>query len=660
MGLRAMFSAISGLQSHSTWLDVIGNNISNVNTTAYKASRVTFSDAISQTTSAGSGASSSSNLGGVNPTQVGLGSRVSSIQTLFNPGPILQTGNATDIAIKGDGFLVVRQGNSTLYSRAGNLTFDGAGNLVDANGGLIQGFQAQLEYVRTDFNSESSLLLPAPALQAGVPAQITRAEFVLDTSNTTNIGNIQIQKGMTLPPRATSMLDFRGNMDSFLQVTDAARGGVFTFGQVAGNQYMPFASAIEQGVAIYEATKVVSDAAEFAAGRYSMHQVSDFAGQVQVNPYLGFDTPIPVIVRGIDRNTGNFVWETGQNPAHTMTQTVYDSLGNPREITINLYQVNDIGDVYNSTAGVSGNNPSGPSQVAYAWYAFETTGGQVPTTNNLLGGTAIIEGDYGIGWPGEMGYDRGLGDAGSGVRAQFCGDLLYFNTDGSLASQGAVWITGTGGQANSIQATAHLYMPPLNYFDPVAAAGFAPVSPLPTIGAEVMDITLDFGRAGGLGDGQRNGIYCDAAGSYQVIDGVNTYIPNHSAFVEKQDGYSEGQLAAISFDATGILKGKFTTSAGDQIIDLAQLVMARVSNPEGLNKTGNSYYSSSNNSGSIYVGTAGENGLGLVEGYSLEGSNVDLTAELTNMIIAQRGFEVNARTISTTNETLNTLVNLGR
>jgi len=88
--------------------------------------------------------------------------------------------------------------------------------------------------------------------------------------------------------------------------------------------------------------------------------------------------------------------------------------------------------------------------------------------------------------------------------------------------------------------------------------------------------------------------------------------------------------------------------------------MARVDNPEGLNKSGNSYYTASNNSGSIFIGLAGQNGLGLVQGYALEGSNVDLTIELSNLIIAQRGFEVNARSISTTNETLNTLVNLGR
>lgn len=656
MGLRAMFSAITGLQSHSTWLDVIGNNISNVNTTAFKSSRVTFSDAISQTTYSGSGPSTASNLGGVNPQQVGLGSRVSSIQTLFNPGPVLQTGNATDIAIKGNGFLVVQQGNSTMYSRAGNLTFDGQGNLVDANGGLIQGFQAQLEYTQTTFNSQRTDLTPAPALGVG-PAVVTRAEMILDTTNTSQIGNIQIKKGMTLPPRATSVMDFRGNLDSFLQASDATRGGVYTLGVVGGAQYLPMGSADEAGIAYLDANKALGEDPG-NLGFFALRQISDYAGM----PMAANGLPSPVIQAGIDltyirNNQANFVWETGAiPPAHVMTQTVYDSLGNPREITINLYQVNDLGDVYNANAGLYGNNPNGPSQVAYAWYAFETTGGVAPDTDNLLGGTAIIEGDYGTGMPNFMGFDRGI--AVGANRAQYVGDLLYFNTDGSLATQGAAWVGGTGGLAGaSLQTEAHLYLPARNY---PLAPGNPPVSPLPVIGAEQMDITLDFGFAGVLTQGQRNGLYSDAAGSYQVINGVNTYIPNHSAFVESQDGYSEGMLTGVNFDASGILKGTFATSAGDQIVDLGQVVMARIANPEGLNKVGNSYYAASNNSGSAYIGLAGQNGLGLVEGYSLEGSNVDLTVELTNLIIAQRGFEVNARSITTTNETLQTLVQLGR
>src|SRR5581483_480864 len=150
MGLRDMFSAISGLQANSTWLDVIGNNISNSNTVAYKASRVEFSDQFSQTLFGGTGGNQSAGLGGVDPEQIGLGTRVASITTLFTEGALQNTGISTDVAIVGSGFLVAKSGSSTLLTRAGNLTFDSNGNLTDQNGGLIQGLTATVQYTTKD------------------------------------------------------------------------------------------------------------------------------------------------------------------------------------------------------------------------------------------------------------------------------------------------------------------------------------------------------------------------------------------------------------------------------------------------------------------------------------------------------------------------------
>ncbi len=140
MGMRDMYSAISGLEANSTWLDVIGNNISNVNTIAYKASRLEFASTFSQTLNPGQGDNTGSDMGGINPLQVGLGTRVASIQTLWAEGSLQQTGVSTDVAIQGNGFLVTKNNGNQYLTRAGNLTFDSAGNLTDQNGGLIQGF----------------------------------------------------------------------------------------------------------------------------------------------------------------------------------------------------------------------------------------------------------------------------------------------------------------------------------------------------------------------------------------------------------------------------------------------------------------------------------------------------------------------------------------
>jgi flagellar hook protein FlgE len=155
--------------------------------------------------------------------------------------------------------------------------------------------------------------------------------------------------------------------------------------------------------------------------------------------------------------------------------------------------------------------------------------------------------------------------------------------------------------------------------------------------------------------GQRNGLTGDAQGTYQTINGVNTYVPD-SHVAATQNGYSDGSLQSLNFNQTGIIVGSFSNG---QNLDLAQVALASVNNQGGLNNVGSNYYSTSVNSGAIQLGLAGQNGMGTIEGDTLEGSNVDLTVELTNMIVAQRGFDTNARVISAINSELQTVTQLG-
>lgn len=135
---RSLFSAVSGLTNFQMWLDVIGNNIANSNTPGFKSSSVVFQDILSQTLSAG--AAPGTNLGGINPTQVGLGVSIGSITPVFLQGSLQTTSRNTDIAIQGDGFFVVANGDNTLYTRAGAFTLDANGDLVEsATGYKVQG-----------------------------------------------------------------------------------------------------------------------------------------------------------------------------------------------------------------------------------------------------------------------------------------------------------------------------------------------------------------------------------------------------------------------------------------------------------------------------------------------------------------------------------------
>jgi flagellar hook protein FlgE len=140
--IGSMYSAVSGLQSHQTKMDVVGNNIANVNTYGYKANRATFSDIFY---SSRRGASApSGNAGGTNPSQIGYGARVSSIDVIHTRAGAATTSNPFDVYINGDGFIAVMTSEGQArYTRAGVLGLDAEGNLVDRNGNRVLGLPMQ-------------------------------------------------------------------------------------------------------------------------------------------------------------------------------------------------------------------------------------------------------------------------------------------------------------------------------------------------------------------------------------------------------------------------------------------------------------------------------------------------------------------------------------
>jgi flagellar hook-basal body protein len=301
------------------------------------------------------------------------------------------------------------------------------------------------------------------------------------------------------------------------------------------------------------------------------------------------------------------------SPAATSSQTVYDQQGNARQITFLFYQVNDLGD-----GGI--NSASGPSQAAYAWYAFDTTGGQSPSNTNLLGGTSILEGE--VTGQNPQGFNRGIwGD-------QYTGDLLYFNTDGSLASPGANDINQLGDPPRAdIATTPRIYLPTTQTSDSTNG------------GDGVTSISISFGTIG-----QKDGVYSDATGSYSG----SVYTAQSKVQEISQDGYAEGVLKTLSVNKDGVILGDF--SNGQTGIELARISLARFSNPEGLSRTGDNYYTQSANSGPLEMEFAGEGNVGTIQSGALEASNVDLSQELTNMIIAQRCYEMNSKTIGVSSD----------
>ena len=140
--MRSLYSGVSGLQNHQTRMDVIGNNISNVNTNGVKRGRVNFQDMVSQQMSGA--AKPTDELGGVNPKEVGLGMTIASIDNVFTQGNLQSTGVSTDLAIQGNGFFLLKSGEESFYTRNGAFGLDRDGTLVNpANGMRVQGWMAE-------------------------------------------------------------------------------------------------------------------------------------------------------------------------------------------------------------------------------------------------------------------------------------------------------------------------------------------------------------------------------------------------------------------------------------------------------------------------------------------------------------------------------------
>jgi flagellar hook protein FlgE len=245
--LRSMFTAISSLNLHQEYLDVVASNLANANTVGYKASRVLFQDQFAQLLSPGSAPTTA--RGGVNPTQVGLGVQMGYITPNFTQGMMQNTGRNLDLAIQGDGFFIYNNGTERLYSREGSLSFDSSGYLVNTASGLrIQGWMA-------DTSGAIDTNLPVGDISVATDHTIARAtqSAVIDgnlNSDTAVGGTISTTMGVydslgdlhtvTVNFTRTSATDWSWQIDP----ADGAGGGTMTFGADGQMTGMTTATAI--------------------------------------------------------------------------------------------------------------------------------------------------------------------------------------------------------------------------------------------------------------------------------------------------------------------------------------------------------------------------------------------------------------------------------
>ena len=247
----ALSAGVTGLQAHQKMLDIAGNNLANVNTTAFKSSRITFSDLLNETLKKAS--QPTSGVGGTNPQQIGSGVGIAGITPNMSQGNIINTGNPLDLAVEGEGYFVLSDGQQNVYTRSGSFAVDAASNLVD------------------------------PA--TGYHVQRIGSEGEIDGFQTTGTSEIHVPYDVAMPAKGTSEMIVSGNLSA-----DAT--GSVTLTQVITSN---LAYTYNNGTAATDATQI--------------DQLDQFSGGSDPGEELGAAESGTITILGIDKNG------TAVNPA---------------------------------------------------------------------------------------------------------------------------------------------------------------------------------------------------------------------------------------------------------------------------------------------------------------------------------------------------------
>ncbi len=561
--LRSMFTAVSGLRNHQVRMDVVANNIANINTIGFKRSRVNFQDILSQTIQGAS--TPTTNLGGTNPQQVGLGMTVSSIDTVFTQGNLQLTGVNTDMAIQGNGMFILHDANGNeYYTRAGTFTLDGNGMLVNSsNGYKVQGWMADSS---GNINTSSS------------------------------VEDIIIHTGTPIAPNATTQMTFEGNLDST------------TYGTLSANSYTQTVTDSVNGT-VATITWTFTPTGNF--GEWTVRGV--LSGST--NPTWAFTgtstdpATLEYTIQVQDRddsvagwNEGDVIFDTA--PGATDTINFNDGLGSTA--TVNLIDTGD--NMKDSTADITVAAPDTGNDITMSYTPSETHTTSINVYDDLGNAHTITLTFTHDPTPGNNNIWNWVA-SGTEVDTLNPGDgTLTFNSNGTISNS--------------------------TINNPIRVNVSPATSPL-LIGTSPSD--LDF-------------------------TSVTQYAADSSLIVASQDGYASGTLTSFTVGNTGIITGIYSNGLTQ---DLAQVALAKFSNYEGLQKEGDNLFSATVNS--LPSGRtepdrlpANTNGLGSISAGMLEMSNVDIAQEFVDMITAERGFQVNSRSITTSDEILQEVINLKR
>ncbi len=579
--MRSLFSGVSGLKSHQTRMDVIGNNIANVNTTAYKSSSMVFSDLMSQTTQSASGPNATTGTGGVNARQIGLGVKTGAINTnITTQGAAQSTGNPFDIMINGDAFFVVSNGSDNFFTRDGSFYVDGVGNLAMTSTGFnVMGWQVDEETMSIKQDTVSALRIMSAA-------------------------------NMTYPPEATSKAYVSGIIDK--NNTDVTS----TSGKAIN---LNFYDALGYS---YTARLVFKQSTE--TNRYSceLEKILDSQGkELDISGVrLGNTGATQETYRQVALDTSTYVWDGTK----LMTRST------PQQEVVNLANIfSSDGGILTGEAAEQAGTEEQMAALAKA-YGYEGSVDEffglrkdiiADTGDNFTSGEYSVSQLFGNYLNGDFPSFENLGlNADTETIESFTTDSRTF--DGIIVNFDAANGPFSGiGDVDSTITTAKLN--------------------LSDLGDNFSDIEIDFSECSMFD----NSGACTVAATSGDLDGLGM-------------GRKLGEMSGIAIQQNGMIYASYDNGMTKL---LGQIAVAEFANASGLEKQGDNLYSASMNSGEfdgigIDVTVSG----GTMSTGQLEMSNVDLSAEFTEMITTQRGFQANSRIITVSDTLLEELTNLKR
>lgn len=598
---RAMYSGVAGLRTHQTRMDVIGNNIANVNTVGYKSQSALFSELLYQNSSNASGPNPTTNIGGINPKQVGLGVKMASISTNITlPGSAETTNNPFDIRITGDAFLIVNNGKDNMFTKDGSFKVDAAGNLVvSSNGYKVMGW------------------LPDPDNPNNIKPDTVTSLQIMGAAN------------MTYPPEATTQAYISGIVDAESPEVNSKDGKIMNL-----NFYDSRGYSYTAKLAIKRVQSSGGDNSTVNSYSCELVKLLDGTGKdVTAESGAKMATTAVKLMQPENKSlpSGYTVTTTGAAGSLSYAlETPHDANNNGAYTVYNI----------NSDGTITG--------TYFASDAAGTTGtpfGDLTEKRDAEEELAKLFGYDSVKDFRNMTYSVPAGTAAPDPGAPFAGQTLTAGQKlaNILEAQG---VSNT--QKNFIFDGRNVDGCVID-FDKDSGAfvgvngGNTAVLSFGTTGdaASFKDITIDFSTLSNVGN-----------------EKVSTANATNGSLDHLGGGRMVGKMSGLTIGSEGKI---YATYDNGQSKLLGQIATARFANPSGLEKVGDNLYVATQNSGDFDgIGVDVTSDGGKMTPGELEMSNVDLSGELTGMIVTQRGFQANSRIITVSDTMLEELINLKR